>query len=49
MVPLKYVSNFRRTLEMPLMNCENNIDLDCSKNCFVVANDADQAKLPLKI
>ena len=22
MVPLKYLSNFRRTLEMPLINCE---------------------------
>ena len=25
MVPLKYVSNFWRTLEMPLINCEINI------------------------
>ena len=23
-VPLKYLSNFQRTLEMPLLNCENN-------------------------
>ena len=47
MVTLKYVSNFRRTLEMPLMNCENNIDLDCSKNCSVVVNDANQAKFSI--
>ena len=47
MVPLKYESNFRRTLEMPLMYCENNIDLDCSKNCSVVVNDANQAKFSI--
>ena len=27
MVPLKYVSNFWRTLEMPLINCEVNLIL----------------------
>ena len=27
MVPLKYLSNFWRTLEMPLNNCELNLDL----------------------
>ena len=27
MVPLKYLSNFWRTLEMPLINCEINIIL----------------------
>ena len=25
MVPLKYLSNFWRTLEMPLINCEDNL------------------------
>ena len=28
-VPLKYVSNFWRTLEMPLINCEINLNLTC--------------------
>ena len=28
MAPLKYLSNFRRTLEMPLNNCEVNLILD---------------------
>ena len=37
MVPLKYLSNFRRTLEMPLINCEINLDLNWSKNCVIVA------------
>ena len=27
MVPLKYLSNFSRTLEMPLINCEVNLIL----------------------
>ena len=26
--PLKYLSNFWRSLEMPLINCEINIDLN---------------------
>ena len=29
MVPLKYLSNFWRTLEMPLINCEVNLILTC--------------------
>ena len=39
MVPLKYLSNFWRTLEIPLINCEINLDLNCSKNCIIVATD----------
>ena len=29
MVPLKYLSNFWRTLEMALINCEINLILNC--------------------
>ena len=29
MVPLKYLSNFWRTLEMPFINCEVNLILTC--------------------
>ena len=32
-VPLKYLSNFWRTLEMPLINCEVNLELTWSKDC----------------
>ena len=32
MVPFKYLSNFRRTLEMPLINCEVNFILTWSAN-----------------
>ena len=34
-VPLKYLSNFWRTLEMPLINCEVNLILTWSKNCVI--------------
>ena len=33
MVPLKYLSNFWRTLEMPLINCEVNLILTWSSTC----------------
>ena len=43
MVPLKYLSDFWRTLEIPLTNCEINIDLNWSKMHVIVAIDvADQ-------
>ena len=35
MVPLKYLSNFWRTLEMPLINCEVNLILTWSSTCVV--------------
>ena len=37
MVPLKYLSNFLRTLEMPLINCEINLVLTWSTNCVIVS------------
>ena len=37
MVPLKYLSNFWRTLEMPLINCEINLILTWSTNCVIVS------------
>ena len=35
MVPLKYLSNFWRTLEMRLINCEVNLILTWSSNCVI--------------
>ena len=32
MVPLKYLGNFRRTLERPLINCEVNLAMTWSAN-----------------
>ena len=37
MVPLKYLSNFWRTLEMPLINCEFNLILTWSSTCVLIA------------
>ena len=38
MVPLKYLSNFWRTLEMPLINCEISLISSWSHKC-VLSND----------
>ena len=35
MVPLKYLSNFWRTLEMPLINCEVNVILTWPSTCVI--------------
>ena len=35
MVPVKYLSNFWRTLEMPLTNCEVNLILTWSSTCVI--------------
>ena len=40
MVPLKYLSNFSRTLEIPLINCEINLTLACYAYCVIVFTDA---------
>ena len=39
MVPLKYLSNFWRTLEMPLINCGINLILAWSENFVIVYTD----------
>ena len=37
-VPSKYLSNFWRTLEMPLINCEITLILTQSNECFAIDN-----------
>ena len=37
MVQLKHLSNFWRTLEMPLINCEVNLILTWSSTCVIIA------------
>ena len=39
MVPLKYLSNFWRTLDIPLINCEITLHLTWSDKC-VLSNDS---------
>ena len=45
-VPLKYLSNFWRTLEMPLINCEVNLILTWSKDC-VITNSTGEGKFEI--
>ena len=45
-VPLIYLSNFWRTLEMPLINCEVNLILTWSKDC-VITNSAGEGKFAI--
>ena len=40
LVPLKYLSNFWRTLQTTLINCEVNLILISSENCLIVYTDA---------
>ena len=39
MVPLKYLSNIWRTLQMPLINCEVELILNWSANCVIIYTD----------
>ena len=39
MVTLKYVSNFWKTLEMPLINCEVELILTWSAGCVIIHTD----------
>ena len=39
MVPLKYLSNFWRTLEMPLINCEVYLILTWSSTCVITESN----------
>ena len=45
-VSLKYLSNFWRTLEMPLINCEVNLILTWSKDC-VITNSTGEGKFEI--
>ena len=39
-VPLKYVSSFFRSLEMPLVNCKIDLELTWHKDCIISSMDA---------
>ena len=38
-VPLKYLSNFFRSLEMPLINCKTHLELNWNNNCVMFGAD----------
>ena len=45
-VPLKYVSNFWRSLEMPLINCKGYLELNWIEDCILpTAGDFVQFKI----
>ena len=39
-VPLKYLSNFWRSLEMPLINCKVHLELNLIEDCILSRNSA---------
>ena len=45
-VSLKYVSNFRRSLEMPLINCKVHLELNCIED-FIFSSTGDSAKFEI--
>ena len=49
MVPLKCLSNFCRTLGMPLINCEVNLILTWSLNCVIVSTNNENQKALFRI
>ena len=49
MVPLKYLSNFWRTLEMPLINCEVNLILTWSSRCVLIATTVQNQAVTFEI
>ena len=42
-VPLKYLSNFFRSLEMPLINCKIKLNLTLTKECVLSTDDGNAA------
>ena len=45
-MPLKYLSNFWRTIEIPLINCEVNLTLTWSRDC-VITNSTGAGKFKI--
>ena len=41
MVPLKYLSTFWRTSEIPLINCKINLTLTWSTKCVIASHTAE--------
>ena len=49
MVPLKYLSNFWRTFEMPLINCEIILQFKWTEDCILVAGTVTNQVADFKI
>ena len=48
-VPSKYLSNFFRSLEMPLINCKIHLELDWTRNCVLSSANGDRGDVSFKI
>ena len=42
-IPLKYLANFWRALNMPLISCEVSLELKWNKNCVITSLERRQA------
>ena len=42
MIPLKYLSNFWRTLETPLINCKIELTSTCFSDCIIIYTNVNQ-------
>ena len=49
MVPLKYLSNFWRTFEILLINCEISLQLRWSRNCIILAGTTNNQNPTIQI
>ena len=49
MFSLKYVSNFWREIEMPLINCKIGLQLKWSRNCIIVAGTTNNRSATFQI
>ena len=49
MVPLRYLSNFWRALEMPLISCEIDLILTWSTNCVIVSTNVANQNVTFEI
>ena len=46
-VPLKYLSNLWRSLEMPLINCKIRLELNWIEDCILSSSTGDPAKFKI--
>ena len=49
MIPLKYFSNFWKTLEMPLITCAVELILTWPKNCVIISTNVGNQSLTFRI
>ena len=49
MAPLKYLSNYWRTLEILLINCEINLILTWSTNCVILSTNVANQNVTFEI